>query len=420
MKNKLLILFLISFFAQVGFSLESTDALQVALDNAIKSPPQPKGAENMIVDAGDPLESCRQTTNKAVQECVKPSGIGFKEAAGILVMLPGVAAGFMTGGDPGKIAQMCKVTAAAGMLGGLLNGGQDKTCQNASAACQSKCGEAFNVYRQQEGTALSAGDAAGADVARYKQQEIQRFDKDCQDKVAAQMQLAKQQQMANQAPIAGAEACNQALNSDEDGLDDEIVDCSLAQYANYSECATIGKTDDGSGIPFEPGLNLTNDDEAIDLPEGEDREDFWNALKNKTAGAGGRSGGGAGAGAMGGGPGGGNGSGGNRAGGPMRKSGSSMVTGGNESSGGGAGWGKGDDGDFDKKFAKLGAKTNGLNMLKKKKIGGRNVASSEFGVASDDIWTRVYLRTNTRCTKQLAECAANKSLNPYGVNNKAR
>ncbi len=424
LKNSCLLL--IIFCLSMNAHADPVDAAAaITQAEAVKqNPPKPRSAEAMMKRDGSPEQNCSRTSSVAVQECLQPTGQGFKQVAMMLTTLPSIATAFMAGGDPEKMARMCKLSQAMLIAGGLLNGGQDKTCQNATVACQTVCGESVEqlkeIYEQ-------APDDLALKKIQMQIDGIRETEEKCLTKVTEQMQLAQQQQQANQSPIAGAENCEQVLNEDPDG-EDSNVDCSLAEYANTTQCTTIAetldKTGDGGVIPFESGATISKDDSLDDLPEAQDdREDFWNDLKNKAANGGGNgSRGGAGAGAFGGGSGGGSGNGsGNRAGGgAARKAGSTMVSGGNESSSGAGGWGKGSDDDFNKKFAKLDAKKKGLNMLTKKKIGGRGIASSEFGLASDDIWTRVYLRTNTRCTKQLAECAANKSQNPYGVVNKSR
>lgn len=405
-------------FLLIGWTANSqpvdTAAAAAAATAAQQNPPVPREGSEMAVRDRDPVGNCSGTKTRAVNECMTPTGSGFEQAGQLLTTLPAIATAFMGGEDPGKMAEMCQLTQIMGAVSGLLNGGQNTTCQNASSICQEVCGESRDQLRQ-----LAAAQPTQIDVIRLQLEQVNEDEEDCVAKATEQMQLAQQQQQANQQPMAGAEACQNALNSD-DEFEEELVDCSLAQYANSAQCTTLGKTD-GNGIPFEPGQTISQDDSATDFPGVEDREDFWNDLKNKTSGnAGGRGAGAGGAGPMGGGPGGGSGAN-NRAGGAARKSGSTMLSGGNESSGGGgSGFNLGGDDDFNKKFAKLDAKKKKLNMLTKKKIGGRGIASSEFGLASDDIWTRVYLRTNTRCTKQLTECTANKSLNPYGVSNKAR
>jgi hypothetical protein len=418
--QKLILSSLLSVMLFQGNNVMAEDPTNVAVATAgakaVKADGvKPKQAKEIEVTQSTPDENCRLTRDNAVKECLNPTGQGFKQAAQLLTTLPAIATAFMGGGDPGKMAEMCKLTTIMGAIGGMLNGGQDTTCQQASAACQSSCGKGYDFYRQQESQAVAARDSAGARQAQMKQEDMKTIDDDCQKQVQAQMQLAQQQQQANQQPMAGAEACQAALDSNPE---DEIVDCTQPKFANAAECTTIGKTA-GNGITFEKGPGISANESDADLPALEDREDYWNSLKNKTSG--GTPSGNSGTGALGGsGSNGGFGNAAQKAGGSGKKSGSSLMSGGSESSGGGGGgWGNMSGDDFDKKYSKLSDKKKGLGMLTKKKIGGRNIAAAEFGSSSDDIWTRVYLRTNTRCTKQLTECTANKSLNPYGVN-KAR
>ena len=80
---------------------------------------------------------------------------------------------------------------------------------------------------------------------------------------------------------------------------------------------------------------------------------------------------------------------------------------------GGSGYSLDFDGDGSDKLTELAKKKGKIGLLTpKKKIAGNG--SSQFGLASRDIWTSVYVRTNARCAKQLKECSANRSRDPYG------
>ncbi len=411
-KNLVLLLVLVFGFSDVS-AQDSVAAVTSNLEGAVAKPIETTPKQKMIKSDGSPLENCSGTAQQAVRECLSPSSGGMKKAAQMLTTIPSIATAFMAGGDAGKMANMCKMTALAGMLGGLLNGGQNRTCQDAAGACEESCGQSKQILTDEANEAASSGDQATYNFKRQQISQVDQTKDECINKVEQQMQLAQQQQQANQEPMGGAEACQAALDPEPE---DEIVDCGLDQFKGYPECSTVSKLDPIDST-FEPGIALGSDPAEIDLPEADDREEYWNSLKNKAGGgAGGGSGMGAGAGALGGGSNGGSGSKSDgQSGGGRRKSGSAMVSGGTATSGSNSGWNTGDS-DFNKKFAKLKAKKKGLKMLTKKKLGGRGLAGSEFAMASEDIWTRVYLRTNTRCTKQLTDCNANKSKNPYGKN----
>ncbi len=413
--TKLVLSLSLVFFSLHSNAQDNIAGASAGLESAVANPPQASPIDKIAFRGADPKTNCERTGQNAVNECQNPSGQGFKQALSLAAAVPALAAGFMSGGDPGKMAQMCQMGVLATTLSSLLNSTMGKGCENGSAACQTVCSESLNTVGRQIQTATSS-----LEVEKLKllQQSIKETGDKCVADVTAVQQAASSQQGANQQPGGDMASCNAML--DEDGAS-ELVDCTLPEFANAPECTTLAKND-GLPIGFETGSNGLPVDESggLDVPLGEDREDFWNALKNKTSGGGSAGGGGAGLGGFGGGgspssPAG-------SAAAAARKAGNNMVTGGDSSGGGGgSGFGGGDD-DFDRKFSGLDKKKKDLNMLTQKKIGGRNIAGAEFGLSSDDIWTRVYLRTNTRCTKQLAECAANKSSNPYGASslNKAR
>lgn len=380
-----------------------------SITNFIKKPFVGIPKEELIVTQGDPVEQCLGTAKKATQECSSPTSDTFKQGAQLLTTIPAIATTFLAGGDADEMSDMCRLTALSGLLSGFLNSGQAKTCQTASQACNESCNAATKRLSEafketNDGLEMRKIEKAIADVKETKEKCIQS--------VEQQVQQAQQQQLANALPIAGAEACVAGID---DSPSEEIVDCNLTRFQFYPECSPVSKLDT-IATNFEPGVSLNNDPPEIDIPDVDDREDYWNNLRNQGANAGGLGGGGAGA--LGGSAGGGSGSSANdrSGGGGRRKSGSTILSGGTESSGSNSGWNTGDS-DFDKKYAKLKAKNKNLKMLTPKKLGGRGLASNEFALASDDIWTRVYLRTNTRCTKQLTDCNANRSQNPYGIKN---
>lgn len=408
MKIKLMFLslFVIGSVSNAQAQAPNITQTQAQVDNLLKNPPQPKDKNALV------KENCTKTVDAAVTECMAPTGIGFKEIAGMLTTIPAISTAFMSGEDSGKLAQMCQLSSAMGLLGSMLNGGQDKTCQNAMSACEEACEKEKKGFENQRKN-LNPSDPNYANFFNKYTSEMKAIDDlngQCIKKIQAQMQLAQQQQAANQQPTAAMQNCAQALNGDEDP---EFVDCTLNPGA--AECTPVSKLDDvGSGSTYEPGIAISPTADEIDLPSPEDREEYWNNLKNKASGNqanGGRPG--AGAGMSGGGPG--NAASNKAAGGAGRRTNGASFSAGSESGGGGAGgWANSKDGGLNNRLSKLGDKKK-LNMLTQKKVAGRGLAAAEFGVASDDIWTRVYLRTNTRCTKQLVECSANRSQNPYGA-----
>lgn len=390
-----------------------------------KTPPEATKKEDMeCTDEGDYLSNCTCTKNKALKECISPSGQGFKRAAQFILTLPSVATPFMTGGDSGQMADMCKLSALSGTVANLLNGTQGTNCERAISVCTESCVTKARKYinKLRENEMNAAGESAALvqkaeSNYRARVEEVEQINADCNGKAQTQMQMAQQQMQAGLAPMSGMTSCAAGLDEDGSGSSGEIVDCTLARFASYAQCSTVSKANSaGNGVTYDPGVGIAADtDSEMDLPGAEDREDYWNALKNKTSGSGNGSGR-SGMGALGSGGGsGGFGALGKGGSGAARKTGSSLLSGGSDSGGaGGGGWGNGGNEGFDKKYAKLGAKGKGLNMLTKKKIGGRQLAS-DLASSTEDIWTRVYLRTNTNCTKQLLECSANKSLNPYGL-----
>lgn len=416
-KNSVLVLllFLNSNAVLAQQTVAGSDTLSANLRQAIANPPKATPAEELIKKISnitDPYQRCEAIKDVALGECASPSSSTFKTAANLLLTVPSIATSFLSGGDnAGRMAEMCQMTALAGVVGGLLNGTQGSGCDNAMNSCNSVCSASIKSYNDQATQLRSAGQNAQAEEYMRMVDRIKTTEQECINKATAQKQLAQQQQQANAQPIAGMQACSEALAGEEES---SLVDCSQDYYRNDPSCATVGKVgDNGLGSTYEPGVAIDTTADDVDMPTPENREDFWNNLKNKTSGNQGSGGGRAGAGAgMSGGPGG---QGGNKAGaGGARRSSNASFSGGSESSGGGAG-GWGNSSGLSGRLAKLAEKKKGLNMLTQKKLAGRGLAAAELGVASDDIWTRVYLRTNTRCAKQLVECAANKSQNPYGA-----
>lgn len=400
------------------FLLFTTPQVWGDLDSTIetvKSGPQeptPKTPEEMKVETGEPLQSCKETSKKSIKECLQPSGVGFKEIMGIVSGICGAIASFSMGsGDGSEESQQqaqksCMLAGMCQQLGSGLNGGQNDTCVNAAKACESVCSESQKKLLE-EAAKLQTSNPALAQQKKDYAALAAKEGEDCLKKAQEVAQAAQQQQQANQQPQGGMEQCQQALDS---GLDeDEEVNCALPQFASHAACTTLTKTDSDGIPPFERNdiLPTVGNNSEEDLPFVEAPTDF-----GKTAGA---NGGGAGSpggfGMMGGGNGSGDGAQGKTDGSGRRGGASAAMLGGGGSSGGGSPWPMGKD--EDGKGRGFGKKGDS-KLLTKRKLAGHKLGEGEFAASTDDIWARVYTRTNTNCTKQLLSCAANKSLNPYG------
>lgn len=379
-------------------------------------------------------ETCERTKAKSVAECKKPTNNGWQAGAQALAGLTGAFAGFSMGdsaaGDSSsqqQTQQLCMLADLMSKLANSLNGGQNDTCNNAAAACEKVCNEEMDHYKserdqfkQKEASAYSAnqpGPAASfraqAELAEEKRAEAEKNGNQCIEEAGRVAQMAQQQQQTNQQPQQGMQNCQAALN--QDGLEEEQpVNCSLPEFQSHPSCTgagdTYGKLNPDGRTPFNPiGDKGSSFD---DLPLDEKRSGASGGSPYAGSAGGGMSGG---LGMMGSGGGSGDGALGKTGeGAAAPKGGIGSLYGGNESSGGG-GWGNLAGDDKNSGLSRFKDKKNKLKVPKKRKLAGHKLgAGSEFGLSTDDIWTRVYLRTNTRCTKQLVQCAANRSKNPYG------
>lgn len=386
----------------------------------------------MIVDAGDPVKSCEATRNKAITECSTPTNDGFKAAAGALAGITGAFAGFSAGDmsasdDPEKVAaqqkqtqNMCMLTQLLSKLADALNGGQGDTCVQAQQACDQKCNEGEDTLKKeieqlmaQRTPQNSAQIDSEIKIRENKIEKIQKTNNKCAEEARQIAQQAQQQQQASQQPQQGMDQCQQALNAGQKTTE-EPVNCSEDKFKTHPSCLGLNpgggpNIGDFARDPFD--VSGQGGASEFDMPL--DESTFG---KTSPSGAGGGRGGGSG------GPGFFAGGSGNNNNGPASKTGEGTaggrgigsLYGGNESGGGGGGWGNMNGDKAGSGLSRLAKKKTDLKVPTKRKLGGHKLGAGEFGLSTDDIWTRVYLRTNTRCTKQLVQCAANRSADPYG------
>lgn len=402
----------------MSFSIRAFgQAAEAAQAAAAVSTVKPTTAEEMK------QETCEAQKLKSIAECNQPSNGGWQAAAQIFAGVAGAAAGFMAmdsgaSDDPskaGQASQMCALAEVLNKLSSALNGGQNDTCMNAAQACEEVCNKEIKKHNEKSNEYLSMQppQMGLAQAEKNRADQAKENKESCLKEVEKQAQKAQQQQQANQSPGQGMSQCQQALNGDKEG--EEPVDCSKDKFKGHPSCTGMS-TNPGNMIgserdPFTVG---SRDDQDFDLPLD---ENAGSGYKANGDGSGGSNGAGGGLGFFGG-----SGSGG---GGESQKTGGAAgagrggvgsLYGGSEGGGSGGAWGSmaGDGKDGNGRLSKLANKKSDVKVPTQRKLAGHKLGSGEFGLSTDDIWTRVYLRTNTRCTKQLIECAANRSTNPYG------
>ncbi len=362
--------------------------------------------------------TCEEQKPKSIKECNQPSNGGWQQAAQMFAGVAGAAAGFMAmdsasdESKSGQASQMCALAEMLNKLSSALNGGQNDTCQNAANVCEKVCNKEIKEHqkKREEYLKMQPPQTGLAQIEKDKEEKAKENKKECIDEVTKQAQKAQQQQQANQSPGQGMSQCQQALNGDQES--EEPVDCSKDKFKGHPSCAGMsnnpGNMIAGNRDPF----NMSGrDDGDFDLPLDENSSAF-NGNGSDGSGSGGGSGGMGFMGGSGSGSGGGESQ---KTGGAAGRSGVGSLYGGSEGGGAGGAWGSmAGDGKDGKGLSRLANKKSGVKVPTQRKLAGHKLGAGEFGLSTDDIWTRVYLRTNTRCTKQLISCAANKSTDPYG------
>lgn len=373
-------------------------------------------------EAETEAKTCKEQKEKSIRECNSPSNSGWQQATQIFAGVAGAAAGFMamdssaSGDDAkaGQTAQLCALTEMLSKLASAIGGGQSDTCMTAGNLCERVCNKEIKEHEQKKKDYEIAKDLAGANYERGEIETLTKVKDECLEKVKEQAQKAQQQQQANQNPAQGASQCQQALNGEK--TSEEPVDCSKDKFKGHPSCSGIA-SNPGSMIgnsDRDPFGAVNGEDSDFDLPLDENQQ--LSKLDPNSGSGGGGSGGGMGFFGGGSGSGGGDSQKTGGAAGPGRGGGGSLYGGSDGGGGGGGAWGSmaGDGKDGKGGLSRLANKKTDVKVPTQRKLAGHKLGSGEFGLSTDDIWTRIYLRTNTRCTKQLISCSANRSTNPYG------
>ena len=392
-----------------------------ALVDEIENNPEPLSVsqEELRVNDNDLVQSCIATVRKSIKNCREPQGNMWKKGLSIMSSGFTAAEGFLKmGGASSSLSKVCEAAKYLGILNSLFNGGRSDTCDNAKSVCEEMCNETALNFLEHERSELMKESPSQEIFTRISEidrqiERVERYYGECirvADDESGKSQL--QAQVNTNILQKSMQSCEDMLKTDESD-DEESVDClDVARYGSHPLCTDI--TEGGGDVHSESEpVNDGNvdDDFTPDFPE--DR----GLANNKT-----RSGGpsktpSSGGGALGTGGSSSNGGGLSKTGGSGQRSRGKVGLLFGKSTGGEGGSGFSHDGDGSDKnsLTELAKKKGKIGLLTpKKKIAGNGLISSQFGLASRDIWTSVYIRTNARCAKQLKECSANRSRDPYG------
>ena len=393
--------------------------------------------ELMVVEVAedDPtkIKICQATVEKSKQACEVPRGAVFKEGLSIMSAGFGLTSGLLArGGASSQLSTVCNVAQGLEKVNSLTNKVRAGTCQNARIACANICmgntmeslkgrlkkldrtckaKKIMNANKPKELANIFLGCEEDKDILRANMDFANTLNEECAQFAAQKIQESQQQVQANQKTLAQSmKACKNAFASEDSGHDEDFVDClDVVNFGNHPSCSRLsGKTSPGSLLKGEPPLQKTIDP-TPDFPNDPRALSKTGGLGNPGnpgMGSGGLLGGGMDQNSSSG-----KGSSQNKRRGSKKHSvlfGKPLGNQGNSSQ---FSHGDDDEGGIGS-LGRLASQKGKIGMLTKRKLAASD--PNQFGPASDDIWTRIYLRTNIRCAKQLKECSANRSRNPYG------